>query len=252
MGAPSDRAPLQLVCNEPPAICQVQFRLLPGAGSRWTSCPWVSTLVRHNAHVCLFVSSVLRAWVCSGYSPCYGCKKGCWFFQSVQVFAYCLYGLETFQAPSTGNWKSTILIPLSMGISFQFSTLRNKLPKEREIAQLCLTLCNPMDCSLPVSFIYGIFQARILEWVAMSFSRGSSWPRDQTWVSHIAGRLYYLSHQGILSFRAHTLLCQWSPNFLAPGTSFVKTVFPWTVMRGGDSFRMTSSTLHLLCTSFLI
>ena len=44
-------------------------------------------------------------------------------------------------------------------------------------------LCNPMGSS-----IHGIFQARVLEWVATSFSRGSSWPRDRTWVSCIAGR----------------------------------------------------------------
>ena len=49
---------------------------------------------------------------------------------------------------------------------------------ESEVAQLCLTLCDPMDCSLPGSSIHGIFQARILEWVAISFSRGSSQPRD--------------------------------------------------------------------------
>ena len=52
---------------------------------------------------------------------------------------------------------------------------------EREVAQSCLTLCDPMDCnSLPGSSIYGIFQARVLEWVAISFSRGSSRPQDQT------------------------------------------------------------------------
>ena len=45
-----------------------------------------------------------------------------------------------------------------------------------------------MDCSLPGSSICGIFQARVLEWVAISFSRGSSQPRDRTWVSHIASR----------------------------------------------------------------
>ena len=47
-----------------------------------------------------------------------------------------------------------------------------------------------MDCSLQGSSIHGIFQARILEWVAISFSRGSSQPRDQTQVSHIAGRRF--------------------------------------------------------------
>ena len=49
---------------------------------------------------------------------------------------------------------------------------------ESEVAQSCLTLCDPMDCSLPGSTIHGIFQARILEWVAISFSRRSSLPRD--------------------------------------------------------------------------
>ena len=44
--------------------------------------------------------------------------------------------------------------------------------------QLCLTLCDPMDCSPPGSIFHGIFQARILDWVAMPFSRGSSQPRD--------------------------------------------------------------------------
>ena len=48
---------------------------------------------------------------------------------------------------------------------------------ESEVAQSCLTLCDPMDCSLPGSTLHGILQAGILEWVAISFSRGSSRPR---------------------------------------------------------------------------
>ena len=58
------------------------------------------------------------------------------------------------------------------------------------VAQLCLTLCDPMDCSPPGSSVHGILQARILEWVAMPSSRGSSWPRDGTQVSHIAGGFF--------------------------------------------------------------
>ena len=54
------------------------------------------------------------------------------------------------------------------------------------VTQLCLALCDPMDWSLPGSSIHGIFRARVLEWVAMSFSRGSSLPRDWTQVSHIS------------------------------------------------------------------
>ena len=61
---------------------------------------------------------------------------------------------------------------------------------ESGVAQSCLTLCDPKDCSPPGSSIHGIFQTRILEWVAISFSRGSSQPRDQTQVSHTAGRLF--------------------------------------------------------------
>ena len=58
-----------------------------------------------------------------------------------------------------------------------------------EVAQPYPTLCDPMDCSLPGS-IHGIFQARILEWVAISFSRGSSRPRDRTQVSRLVGRCF--------------------------------------------------------------
>ena len=61
-----------------------------------------------------------------------------------------------------------------------------------EVAQLCPTLWDPVDCSPPDSSIHGILQARILEWVAISFSRGSSRPRDRTQVSHIAGRHFKL------------------------------------------------------------
>ena len=58
------------------------------------------------------------------------------------------------------------------------------------VAQSCLTLCVPMDSSLPGSAAHGIFQARILEWAAISFSRGSSQPRDRTRVSCIADRCF--------------------------------------------------------------
>ena len=58
------------------------------------------------------------------------------------------------------------------------------------VAQLCLTLCDPMDCSLPGPSAHGIFQARILEWIVIPFSRGSSRPRGQTRVSCIAGRFF--------------------------------------------------------------
>ena len=58
------------------------------------------------------------------------------------------------------------------------------------VDQLCLTLCDHMDCNLPGSSVHGILQARILEWVAISYFRGSSWPRDQTQISYTAGRFF--------------------------------------------------------------
>ena len=59
-----------------------------------------------------------------------------------------------------------------------------------KVTQSCLTLCDPMDCSLPGFSLHGILQAKILEWGAVPFSRGSSQPRNQTRVSCIAGAFF--------------------------------------------------------------
>ena len=61
-----------------------------------------------------------------------------------------------------------------------------------EVTQSCPTLCNPVDCNLLGFSVHGILQARILEWIAISFSRGSSQPRDRTWISRIGGRHFNL------------------------------------------------------------
>ena len=58
------------------------------------------------------------------------------------------------------------------------------------VAHSCLTLCDPIGCSPPGSSVHGILHARTLEWVENPFSRGSSWPRDWTWVSHITDRFF--------------------------------------------------------------
>ena len=64
--------------------------------------------------------------------------------------------------------------------------------KWSEVAQSCPTLCDPVDCSLPGSSVPGILQARILEWAAISFYRGSAQPRVRTQVSHTADRCFTL------------------------------------------------------------
>ena len=66
--------------------------------------------------------------------------------------------------------------------------------------KLCPTLCDPMDCSSPGSFVHGILQARILEWVAVLFSRGSSRPRDRIHISCITGTEYCQSGKLIQAF----------------------------------------------------
>ena len=71
-----------------------------------------------------------------------------------------------------------------------FKFLLRLAKSEESVAQLCPTLCNPKDCSPPSTSVHGILQPRIVEWVA--FSRGSSWPKAQTWVSCIAGRFFFL------------------------------------------------------------
>ena len=82
------------------------------------------------------------------------------------------------------------------GHNLQFYSSRNILLQlPIQLPQLCLPLCDPMYSSLPHSFAHGIFQANILKWNAMPFSRGSSQPRNQThisWVSCIAGRFVTL------------------------------------------------------------
>ena len=80
-------------------------------------------------------------------------------------------------------------------ISFWYTLEKNKLLlavyiMKVLVAQLCPVLRYPMDCSLPGSSVHGIVQARILEWVAIPFSRGSSWSRDWTWIPCIAGRFF--------------------------------------------------------------
>ena len=77
----------------------------------------------------------------------------------------------------------TTLLPLHLHASLS--------PKVKVlVAPSCPTLCDPMDCTPPGSSVHGILQARILEWVTIPFSRGSSRPRDQTWVSHAAGKFF--------------------------------------------------------------
>ena len=109
--------------------------------------------------------------------------------------------METRFSNSFGAWKLEIEVPVWQfwqGLPSEFSPyiLRinrrklNGLLSEVKVAQSCLTLCHPMDCSPPDSSVHGILQARILECFAIPFSRRSSRPRDWTQASLIAGRFF--------------------------------------------------------------
>ena len=93
-----------------------------------------------------------------------------------------------------------------------------KWKSESEFAQSCPTLCDPVDCSPPGSSVHGILQARVLVWVAILFSRGSSRPREQTWVSCTAGRFFtvWTTREVLLSSCFTSIY--W-PQFLPPGVT---------------------------------
>ena len=68
-------------------------------------------------------------------------------------------------------------------------------------------LSDPMDCGSPGSSVQGVSQVRMWEWVGISSSRGSSWPRNQTQLSYIAGEIFYhVSHQGNLLNQCGTII----------------------------------------------
>ena len=118
------------------------------------------------------------------------------------------------------------LMSSAVGGGFFTTSTTWDIKSESEVAQSCLTLCNPMDCSLPGSSVYGIFQARVLEWVAISFFGGSSWPMDRTLVSQISGRCFTFwatreaqHHQG-------------SPHNFLVGPNLLKKILAYTVVQG--------------------
>ena len=108
------------------------------------------------------------------------------------------------------RWES----PLYFTINHKQMSIKAIIRKdsESEITQSFPTLCNPMECSLPGSSIHGIFQARVLKWVTISFSKGSPWPTDQTWVSRIADRRFAVwASREAVKFRS--LLCPSVPGW---------------------------------------
>ena len=95
---------------------------------------------------------------------------------------YCV-AQKTIQYPMINSNGKKYLKKIFHGA--EINNIVNQLLMCARLLQLCPTLCNPMDCSLPDSSVHGVLQARILEWVAISSSRGSSQPRNWNHVSYI-------------------------------------------------------------------
>ena len=91
------------------------------------------------------------------------------------------------------------------------------------LPQSCRTLCDPMDCSPPDSSVHGILQVRILEWVVIPFSGGFSFPRDQTWVSCIAGRFFIVLTDQKPTVRKKS---HWINIFMLTPVQFSRSVVP--------------------------
>ena len=126
-----------------------------------------------------------------------------YFSQPIIISQNCFSSKMSFYSFFIFHLRFPVKIVSSLSLLFLVSSIRKPsgfLKCEVIIAksfhvwakspQTCPTLCDPMDYSLPGSSVQGILQARILEWVAISFSRVSSPPRDQTWVSSTAGRVF--------------------------------------------------------------
>ena len=108
-------------------------------------------------------------------SPIYKISSVHLYFESIMFFSSLVQFYTTYldHCKICGRSDFSCPNPLSVDISYT----------EWVSAQSCLTLCDPMDCSPPGSSVHGIFQARILEWVAVSYARGSFRPKDQSHVS---------------------------------------------------------------------
>ena len=115
---------------------------------------------------------------------------------------------------------------------------------ESEVAQLCPTLWDRMDCSLPGSSVHGIFKTRILKWVAISFSRRSSLPRDWTQVSHIVGR-----HFTVWATRE---LPSWWDYTLSQSSAILRYSPPWKKAQWTQWIFMLLAAMLLLLTDFLV
>ena len=133
-----------------------------------------------------------------------------------------------------------------------------------KVTQWCITLWDPMNCSPPGSSLHGILQARIPEWISIPFSRWSSWPRDQTQVSHIAGRFFTIwvtreAHSGVTaaakSLQSCPTLCDpidsSPPGSPVPGILQARTL-EWVAIPFSNAWKWKVKVKSLSCVQLLV
>ena len=143
-------------------------------------------------------SKILKLFNRLSYSKYFSALVSCYFFLCSQTFYRSVKCTEKVQSKFSHSENPCSLFPDHESECYQYCrslcvpSRHHACPRksESEVTWSCPILCDPMNCSLSGSSIHGIFQARVLEGVAISISRGSSWPRDRTQVSHIVGRCF--------------------------------------------------------------
>ena len=156
----------------------------------------------------------------------------------------CIYHLCIFNF----NLHKICLVFKNLALCFFHVISQRPSVEFSSVAQSCQTLCDPMDGNLPGSVVHGIFQARILEWAAISFSRGSSQPRDRTWISCIADRRFtvWATREALGGYtlnKRYNILSILNTNTF---TIYVYTVFSFFLILPSPPTWAIISTVHFL------
>jgi len=172
-----------LVINVEPKVCTIAPRT-----STWSAPASLLDLISHPPalHQCPLVTlNLICAWIARFVLVfCHSlCPELFWLLPVTQL------SVQMSPSQRVFSW-----LPVRKDLPLSHIALPDFLPNAFSfffsVAKSCLTLCNPMGCSLPHSSVHGIFQARILAWVAISSSRESSWPRDPMLVFTLEGGFF--------------------------------------------------------------
>ena len=174
-------------------VWQYIFKLLKLSGFYFASlCEIVTKLIFFLCQELMPLGWIFLASLLSGGHPLWDSKCSLVFVHvSIFLFSSSKSLFHIFKHVTLGHSSSlskrvlTILASLFFPVYYAANCF---FPQQ--CVQPCLTICNPMDCSRPGSSVHGISQARMLKWLAISFSRESSQPRDQTLISYISGGFF--------------------------------------------------------------